>query len=182
MNQNDVASRVEESRTLLLELLRHMDFDVQVDARPHGDTGAYLTIRASEVAALIGREGQVLEALQYVMNRIVRRRISAEWFCIVDAAGYREQRQLVMAREARDIAERVRSTGRPFTFPPLSPMDRRAVHRALANDPDLETVSLEPAVDGFKRVVIRRRQAPPAASAAPSPTTPPSSEPPFAGT
>lgn len=162
---------VERVRQLLAGLLDSMEFAAEIDARPHGENGVHLTIRAEEVAALVGREGQILDALQYVMNRLIRRAVGTEWFCIIDAGGYREQRQLAMSREARDIAERVRASGRPFVFPPLSPADRRAIHRALADDPELETESLEPAVDGFKRLVVRKRGAPPAAT--PPPETPP---------
>ncbi len=157
-------------RDLLVGLLAAMDFPAEVDARPQGPTGVHLTVRAEEVAALVGREGQILDALQYVMNRLVRRTVGPDWFCSIDAGGYRERRQMIMAREARDIAERVRATGRPFTFPPLPAFERRAVHRALVDDPEIETVSLEPAVNGLKRVVVRRRAAPPAG------TTPPPSD------
>lgn len=157
----DGASReVEQIRDLLSGLLTAMGFAASVDARPQGECGVHLTVRSEEVGALVGPDGQTLDALQYVMNRMVRRLVGDPWFCIVDAGGFREQRQHAMACEARDIAERVRQTGRPFTFPPLSPADRRAIHRALMDDPEIETVSLEPAVDGMKRLVVRRRATP----------------------
>ncbi len=163
MTPDNATKEVEQIRELLSGLLTAMGFEANVEARPQGECGVHLTVRSDEVGALVGPDGQTLDALQYVMNRIVRRKVGDPWFCIVDAGGYREQRQHAMACEARDIAERVRQTGRPFTFPPLSAADRRAIHRALVDDPEIETVSLEPAVNGMKRVVVRRRAAPPTA-------------------
>lgn len=160
MSADGTAKEVEQIRELLAGLLTAMGFAASVDARPQGECGVHLTVRSEEVGALVGPDGQTLDALQYLMNRMVRRRVGDPWFCMVDAGGFREQRQHAMACEARDVAERVRSTGRPFTFPPLSSADRRAIHRALMDDPEIETVSLEPAVNGMKRLMVRRRAAP----------------------
>ncbi|MCX7819539.1 MAG: KH domain-containing protein [Kiritimatiellae bacterium] len=168
------ASEIEQVRQLLAGLLAAMGIPASVEARPQGECGVHLTVRADEVGALVGPHGQTLDALQYLMNRMVRRRLGDPWFCIVDAGGFREQRQHAMACEARDIAERVRRTGRPFTFPPLSAADRRAIHRALVDDPDIETVSLEPAVNGMKRLVVRLRTPPAAGEGAPAAPAPPS--------
>ncbi len=153
-----------KTRALLEGLLKSMEFEATVTAKAQGDAGILLAVDSPDAPALIGQDGQMLEALQYAMNRMLRRTLGEEWFCVLDIGGYRERRRDVMAKEALDIAARVRQSGRPFTFPTLSASDRRAVHRALADDPDLETVSLEPSIDGFKRLVIQVRPAPAPAS------------------
>ena len=170
-----------KAKDLLAGLLAAMEFEATVEVRVQGEFGLLFAVDSSDSAVLIGRDGQMLDAIQYVMNRMLRRTLGEEWFCVLDIGGYRERRREVMAREAADIAARVRQTGRAFTFPPLSPSDRRAVHRAIADDPDLETISLEPSVDGFKRLVIQMRPsageaAEPAAGvspAEPGPDSPP---------
>lgn len=154
---------VSKTRALLEGLLKNMEFEAAVTACVQGDAGILLSVNAPDAATLVGEDGQVLEALQYAMNRMLRRTLGEEWFCVLDIGGYRERRREVMAKEARDVAARVRETGRPFTFPALNASDRRAIHRTLADDADLETVSLEPAVNGAKRLVIQCR--PPAAPA-----------------
>jgi spoIIIJ-associated protein len=155
---------IAKTQALLEGLLKSMEFEATVTARSQGDAGILLGVSAPDAAVLVGEEGQVLEALQYAMNRMLRRTLGEEWFCVLDIGGYRERRREVMAKEATEIAARVRESGRSFTFPSLSASDRRAIHRALADDPDLETVSLEPAVNGAKRLVIqcRPQQAAPA--------------------
>jgi spoIIIJ-associated protein len=152
---------VAKTQALLEGLLKSMEFEGSVTARAQGDAGILLSVDSPDASTLVGEEGQLLEAIQYTMNRMLRRTLGEEWFCVLDIGGYRERRRDVMAKEALDIAARVRQSGRPFTFPALSASDRRAVHRALADDPDLETVSLEPSVDGFKRLVIQLRPPPP---------------------
>lgn len=144
-------------------LLSAMGFTatVRVSAMPEG--GVRVVIESGESDALIGESGEGIEAFQYLLNRHLRRAAGPDAFCVVDIGGWRSRRETVMAQEARDIAARVRANGRPFTFPPLSPCDRRAVHRALAGDPDLETVSHEPANPrGEKRLSIQLKSAPPA--------------------
>ncbi len=163
---------VAKTKALLEGLLRSMEFEATVTAQSQGDAGILLSVDSPDAPTLVGDEGQLLEAIQYAMNRMLRRTLGEEWFCVLDIGGYRERRRDVMAKEARDIAARVRQSGRPFTFPALSASDRRAVHRALADDPDLETVSLEPSVDGFKRLVIQLRPAPEPAAPAPQDAPP----------
>jgi spoIIIJ-associated protein len=151
-----------KAKVLLEGLLNQMGIEASVAAEPQGDSGAELRIESPDAAVLVGEEGRGLEALQYLLNRMLRRACGPDAFCIVDAGGHRERRRAAMGREARDMADRVRQTRSPFVFPPLSPADRRAIHRALAEDPDVETVSIEPAdIHGCKAVQLRLRPAAP---------------------
>ncbi|MBP7276230.1 MAG: hypothetical protein KBA51_08520 [Kiritimatiellae bacterium] len=137
-------------------LLDAMGFPATVHASVLPEGGAQVRVESDEAAELVGEAGEGLEAFQYLLNRHLRRAAGPDAFCVVDIGGWRAQRAEVMAREARDIAARVRASGRPFTFPPLSPSDRRAVHRALADETDVETVSHDPAnARGEKRLSVR---------------------------
>ena len=151
-----------QAQTAAEGLLAAMGFSATVQASAMAEGGARLVVDSDESDALIGEGGEGLEAFQYFLNRHLRRVGGPDAFCVVDIGGWRARRGTVMAQEARDIAARVRATGRAFTFPPLSPSDRRAVHRALADDPDLETVSHEPASPrGDKALTIRLKSAAP---------------------
>lgn len=142
-------------------LLAAMGFAATVKVSAMSEGGVQVAIESDEADALIGDSGAGIESFQYLLNRHLRRAAGPDAFCVVDIGGWRSKRESVMAQEARDIAARVRANGRPFTFPPLSPSDRRAVHRALADDPDLETVSHEPAnARGEKRLSIQLKSAP----------------------
>lgn len=151
----------EQARTVLAGLLKQMDFDAQVEAAPQDGGGILIGISGADSELLLGEDGQRLDALQYLMNRMLRRACGPEAYCILDTCGYRQRRRETMAREALDMASRVRQTGRPYTFPPLSPSDRRAIHRALAEDPDLETLSSDHSdAEGHKHLTIRLRPPP----------------------
>ena len=153
---------VRHAQTAAEGLLAAMGFTatVKVSAMPEG--GAQVVIASDESDALIGDSGEGIEAFQYLLNRHLRRAAGPDAFCVVDIGGWRSRRESVMAGEAKEIAARVRATGRAFTFPPLSSSDRRAVHRSLAGDPDLETVSHDPAnARGEKALTIRLKSAAP---------------------
>lgn len=149
-------------RDLAKELLTHMGFETEVAAAADAEGRIGLDIQCGDAAdadALIGEEGRTLEAMQTLLNRMLRRVAGPETHCRVDVAGHLARRLAALAVEAKDLADRVRATGRPFTFPPMTAAERRAIHRALADDPDLETVSFEdPYERGEKRLVIRLRE------------------------
>lgn len=143
-------------------LLSAMGFTATVNTSAMAEGGAQVVIESEESDALIGESGEGIEAFQYLLNRHLRRAAGPDAFCVVDIGGWRSRRESAMAGEAKDIAERVRATGRAFTFPPLSPSDRRAVHRSLAGDLDLETISHEPPnARGEKALTIRLKSAAP---------------------
>ena len=91
---------------------------------------------------MIGRRGQTLDALEYLVNRIVARSEDAPASRImVDVEGYRERRREYLNELARRLAEKAKQTGRSVTLNPMSPRDRRVVHLALQNDTSVETRS-----------------------------------------
>jgi spoIIIJ-associated protein len=153
---DDTLARVRE---LAKELLTHMGFEAEVAAAADEEGHVALDIQCEDTETLLGEEGRTIEALQVLLNRMMRRVVGPDTHCRVDIAGHLARRRAALASEAKDLADRVRATGRPFTFPPLTAAERRAIHRALADDPDLETVSFEdPHERGEKRLVIRLRE------------------------
>ncbi|WP_165174568.1 RNA-binding cell elongation regulator Jag/EloR [Desulfovibrio sp. ZJ369] len=106
---------------------------------------------------LIGREGQTLAALQYLVSRVVSRGMNAAVRVQLDAGEYRQRQDEKLREMALALAEKVRQSGRSYSTRPLSSYHRRIVHVCLQDAEDVQTRSTG---DGaMKRVVIMRRKA-----------------------
>jgi len=104
----------------------------------------YLEVHSSEdLGLLIGKHGQTLAALQLLVAMMANRDQPPEKRkrVIVDADGYRTRRERALSAQARSAAERVKRTGRQVALESLTPRERRIVHLALADDPDVSTRS-----------------------------------------
>ena len=102
-----------------------------------------LNIHSRESGRLIGRDGQVLDDLQYLLNRILNRGEDGTANVIVDVEGYRQKEKQDFLGRVRELADQVRRTGRPVTLAPMNSFDRRLVHQAFAEDPQIATHSEE---------------------------------------
>ena len=107
-------------------------------------------------APFIGRRGDTLVAFQYLVNLIVTRRFPGRGGVSIDVEHYRHRREDQVTSLARRMADRVRQTGSPITLEPMSAAERRLVHIALADDPELETNSVGEG-DNRKVVISARR-------------------------
>ena len=105
---------------------------------------------ADELGGLIGRRGQTLVSLQYLLNVIVSRRLGGDHVFAVDAAGYRRRREESLVEMAREIAGEVRETGDVITLEPLSAAERRIIHLAIEQE---EGVRSESVGEGDERQV-----------------------------
>lgn len=148
-----VTLSVEEDTQLALEVLRKlldlMNIDAEVSVRPPETPGdgvglakAVLDVRGEDLGILIGRRGDTLGSVQYVVNLIVSRRTKARATFAVDVEGYRRRREEGLERLAFRMAERVRTTGQTVTLEPMPPNERRIVHLALAGDSSVITSSV----------------------------------------
>ena len=158
----------EKALALLQEIVRRMGFEATVQAREQGEDEVLLQVSSPDASRLIGREAQMLNALQYIVNRIMRAQYDSDVHCVVDVELYRERRKDRLLKDAFDAAEQVRRAGRPYTFAPLGSADRRTIHQAFRDDADLETVSGSEDEDGRKRVTLRLRAPPSSATPPPA--------------
>ena len=159
MSEDDI---VKHARNILEDLLERMDIEGFVTAvrtsSPAQDGGVEETITlhvegADEEAMglLIGRRGDTLRSLQFMVN-LIAGRSSRRWpQIIVDVGNYRQRRQEMLESMAKRMAERVRQTGRPHPFEPMSGADRRSIHLALRDDP---TVYTESEGEGENRKIV----------------------------
>lgn len=101
-----------------------------------------LDIKGEDLGILIGRRGETLSALQYLVNLIVSRRLKSRVGVVVDVEGYRQRRYESLRLLARRLAEQVRSTGRAVTLEPMPANERRIIHLELKDNPDVTTQSM----------------------------------------
>ncbi|HZT41360.1 MAG TPA: R3H domain-containing nucleic acid-binding protein [Chthonomonadaceae bacterium] len=116
----------------------------------------HIELVGDDVRATWGRMGHALDALQLLANMILARRIDTDVRLILDADGYRERRAEALRERAREIAKEVKLRNEEAELEPLPPHERRIIHTALADDPDIQTYSEgdEPG----RRVVISPRR------------------------
>jgi spoIIIJ-associated protein len=110
-------------------------------AAEQADGGVEIQVRGDDVAVLLGRNAELLDALEYLGNRILSRSSGDESKVVFDSDGYRGRREKELRLMAEKAAERVRTSRIPFTFDPMTPNERRLVHLALAEDASVTTES-----------------------------------------
>jgi spoIIIJ-associated protein len=130
------------------------------------DGAPLLHIATADPARIIGKHGQTLSQLQFLLNRIQQRRDKDAPRVIVDCERYRERANDDLIRRAMSAADRVRRWGDEVHIGPYGAFDRRVIHRHFQNDRELEAVSEGEEDGGRKKMTIRvRRSSPPAQSA-----------------
>jgi spoIIIJ-associated protein len=128
---------------VLGQLLKNMGLEAEVVASEDAER-ITLEVKGPETGLVIGKKGQTLDSLQYLVNKIVSKGIAedAESKPInVDAEGYRGRRAESLIELAHKLAEKVRTTGKPVAAEPMSAADRRVIHVALAEAQGVTTRS-----------------------------------------
>ena len=121
-----------------------------------GEEGLEGELEGEDVRWLTGNGGRGLDALQYLCNRVINRRMDEHHPVHLDSDGFKLRRAKILLDQAEDAAEEVIRRRTPVKIGPLTPAARREIHMALADDPDVET---ESDGEGFlKRVVVRLRR------------------------
>ena len=143
-----------QPKETLEQLLRHLGFEATVEEHPYDD-GLFLNVKTEESGRLIGRQGQTLTDLQYLLNRLLFQADETAPRVTVDVGGYRAQARDALIAKAKEAAEKVRRWGDVVELEPMNAYDRRVVHTALRDDPAVETHSVE--VEGtIKKAVLLR--------------------------
>jgi spoIIIJ-associated protein len=150
------------ARRILDDLLEHMDIHAYVtavrstvpDQRGEPEETITLHVEGADEEAmslLIGRRGDTLRSVQFMVNLLVSRKVQKWPQIVVDVGNYRQRRQESLEGLARRMAERVRQSGRPLMLEPMGAFERRIVHLALRADP---TVYTESSGEGENRKVV----------------------------
>lgn len=147
---------VEAAKKILDTMLGHLGFTATIEVQDTDD-GPCLQILTSEKELLVGEDGDRLDDLQYLVNRILRRHFPKAERVKVDCEHYRSIQEDKLSAEIRSIAERVKTTGKAFKLRPLNAYYRRLVHNSLIGDPDIESHSPE-GEERLKRITIRPKK------------------------
>ncbi|PXF56848.1 MAG: hypothetical protein C4B58_12005 [Deltaproteobacteria bacterium] len=132
------------------ELLNKSGLAGQVEIKAD-EEGPYLDISGEDLSLIIGKEGQNLNALEYIVNRILRHRVESHTRIKLEAQGYREKREKSISLLAHRMAKKAQKTGRPVTLQPLGARERRLVHLTLKNIKGIRTHSVG---EGIMRKVV----------------------------
>jgi spoIIIJ-associated protein len=143
-----------QPKPTLEKLLELLGFPATVEEH-HLEDGVLLDVKTEDSGRLIGRQGQTLSDLQYITNRLLFQQDQSTPKVMVDISGYRAQAREALVKKAKDAAEKVRRWGDAVELEPLSAFDRRIVHHALRDDPDIETQSVE--VEGTEKKAMLLR-------------------------
>lgn len=132
-----------------------------LELRAHVDTkesGCFLNIEGPDSFLLLSEGGELLEALQHILNQAFVRALPKEERIICDVENFRATREAELRAMARHAAERVRTTGVAFTFGPMNANERRVIHMSLATEEDLHTESV--GEGSARRLKVTRKASP----------------------
>jgi spoIIIJ-associated protein len=145
-----------QPKETLEKILASLGFQAAVEEHKL-EEGLLLDVKTDDAGRLIGRQGQTLADLQYITNRLLFQQDPGSPKAMVDVGGYRAQAREALVKKAKDAAEKVRRWGDAVELEPLNAFDRRVVHHALKDDPDVETHSVEVEGSDKKAILLRPR-------------------------
>jgi spoIIIJ-associated protein len=152
-SETDLPETVREAREIVERIAAGIGAEVSVSAAEL-EGGVQVSCSGPDVALFIGKHGQTIDAIQYLANAITRAG-GEQHAVVVDAAGYRARRTATLENLARRTASRVSATGGRVALEPMTPVERKIVHEALKDDPDVETASEGSEPNRFVVVVPR---------------------------
>jgi spoIIIJ-associated protein len=157
--EHDIGEREEEpqegevdfAKRTLEEILALIPVEATI-AASRGERRINLKIQGDRSGLLIGRKGKTLDALQFLVNKIVSKALDKKVDVVIDSENYRRRREDSLTQLALKMGDKAKRIKKPLTTNPMNPHDRRLVHLALKEDDHLETRSRGEGL--MKRVVI----------------------------
>jgi len=116
-----------------------------------------ITLTGQNMGILIGKRGQTLDAIQYLVSLAVNKGVAPYLNVVVDSENYRSRRREILEQLAVNLAKKVKSTKRPVTLEPMNTFERRIIHSALQGDKQVTTHS--EGTDPFRNIVIAPKRA-----------------------
>lgn len=148
------AKEVEDkSITFLKDVLHAMDIAAVVEAEYNAEEEALeINLIGEDMGVLIGKRGQTLDSLQYLVSLVVNKGTNGYIRVKVDTENYRERRKATLENLAKNIANKVVRTRRPISLEPMNPYERRIIHSALQNNKYVTTHS--EGEEPYRKVVV----------------------------
>ncbi|GFI16994.1 hypothetical protein IMSAGC009_02162 [Lachnospiraceae bacterium] len=143
----------DKAKDFLKEVFDAMNMVVVVNAKYDEDSrNLNIDLSGDEMGVLIGKRGQTLDSLQYLVSLVVNKETDEYIRVKVDTEDYRNRRRETLENLAKNIAYKVKRTKRPVSLEPMNPYERRVIHSALQNDKFVTTHS--EGEEPFRRVVV----------------------------
>ncbi|CAN5183220.1 hypothetical protein BH20VER2_BH20VER2_04670 [soil metagenome] len=144
-------------KELLDTILGYLGFVVEIDETRNEGGNLTLQVYTEESSRVIGRDGETLEAIQFLLNRLIQAKDRDAEKVIVDCEHFRSMREDKIVQRVRELAERVRISGRSLQLEPMNSYERRIVHNAFKDDPDVATWSPNDSAR-IKQITLLKRQ------------------------
>jgi spoIIIJ-associated protein len=149
-------------KELLDTMLGHLDFSFEIKEF-ESSKGLTLQVYSPERERLLGRRGELMEDIQFLLNRMLQAKDKDAPRVVVDIEHWREMKDDGLVQRVKQIAEGVRTSGRPYQLEPMNSYQRRIIHNAFKDDPEVMTWS-PPDDARIKRITLRKRTSPPSKS------------------
>ena len=152
-----VMETAERAEKFLMDVLEAMDLKATVSMEENKEERTLdIDLAGDDMGVLIGKRGQTLDSLQYLVSLVVNQGEDDYIRVKVDTENYRQRRKDTLENLAKNIASKVRRTGKPVTLEPMNPYERRVIHSALQNDRYVETHS--EGEEPFRKVVVSLKE------------------------
>ena len=143
------------AKTFLKEIFLAMDLIVDIETKLT-DKQLQINLSGENMGVLIGKRGQTLDSLQYLVNLVVNKGNNPYLSIFMDTENYRKRRKETLESLARNLARKVKHTRRDVVLEPMNPYERRIIHSALQNDKYVTTYSQ--GEDPYRNIVITMKK------------------------
>lgn len=155
LSAEEIETLTAKGESVLSKILEQMGIQPKIKTS-YEDGSIVLDVLCDAEGLLIGKHGQTLASLQYILNKIMHHQIAPKGRFIVDIGGYRQRHKVILEKTAKKIAQKVAETKQEEQLKAMSAFDRRIIHLVLKDNPSITTYSLGEGV--FRRVVIAPKE------------------------
>lgn len=142
ISEEELDSIADKSITIIQDILKHFNVGEVVIDEYEGDEGELiLDITGGDLAVMIGRHGNTLDALQTIFNSIIIRELGFRYPVVIDVEGYKSRQRQKLESIARSSANKAASQCRNINLHPMTPYERRIIHITLKDDDRVDTLS-----------------------------------------
>ena len=142
VSDEEAAKLISSGEEFLKSIFKIMNIEATIDSQfDHETNEIYYEFKGDDMGVLIGKRGQTLDSLQYLVSLVVNKHRSGYIRVKLDTENYRDRRKAKLEELAKNIAQKVKRSRRKVELEPMNPYERRIIHSALQNDPYVTTIS-----------------------------------------
>ena len=153
LTDEKIAEIKKAAHDFLVGVFKTMDMDVDISEEYQKETGILtVNMEGEDMGILIGKRGQTLDSLQYLVSLVVNKDVDGYIHVKADTENYRERRKKTLENLAKNIAFKVKRTRQPVALEPMNPYERRIIHSALQDEKFITTYS--EGEEPYRKVVV----------------------------